>query len=101
MVSYAVTMPDREFQALRRLLAKVPRGRGRRYPAAVRDRVCAWATERRARGDQWEELADELGIHPQTLQRWAPPPPEPASKPACFRQAACSLTTGAPLGLGR
>lgn len=54
MVSYAVTMPDREFRALRRLLAKVPRGRGRRYPAAIRDRVRAWATECRARGDCYE-----------------------------------------------
>jgi transposase len=66
-------MPDRELQALRRLLAQVTRGRGRRYPTAVRERVRAWATERRGRGDRWDELSRELGIPPDTLQRWATP----------------------------
>ena len=71
-------MPDRELQALHRLLARVQRGRGRRYPAAVRERVRAWTAERRTRGDRWDELAGELGIHSHTLQRWATLPVERA-----------------------
>jgi transposase-like protein len=69
-------MPDRELRDLRHRLAAVPRGRGRRFPAALRDRILAWTSERRARGDEWRELSRALDIPAQTLQRWATPRPE-------------------------
>jgi hypothetical protein len=71
-------MMDRELQDLRRRLAGVSRGRGRRYPALVRERILAWAAARRPREDWWRELSDELGIPEKTLQRWAASRPTPA-----------------------
>jgi hypothetical protein len=72
-------MMDRELRDLRRQLDAIPRGRGRRFPAPLRERLVAWVTARRVRGDWWCELARELGIPAGTLQRWATP------RPACQR----------------
>jgi len=72
-VNYAVLMMDRELQDLRRRLDTIPRGRGRRIPVALRERVVAWLTVRRVRGDWWCELARELGIPASTLKRWTTP----------------------------
>ena len=69
-------MTDRELQALRRRLGMIPRGRGRRFPADVRERIVVWAAERRAHGDWWCELSRELGVPARTLKRWATPRPE-------------------------
>lgn len=66
-------MTDREFQDLRRRLGAIPRGRGRRFPATLRERIITWAAERRARGDWWCELSRELGVPARTLKRWATP----------------------------
>jgi hypothetical protein len=68
-------MTDRELQDLRRRLGTIPRGRGRRFPADVRERIVAWAAERRVRGDWWCELSRELGVPARTLKRWATPRP--------------------------
>jgi transposase-like protein len=64
-------MMDRELQVLRRQLDTIPRGRGRRIPTALRERITVWATTRRAQGAWWSELARHLGIPAQTLMRWA------------------------------
>jgi transposase len=63
-------MLDRELRALRRRLDKITRGRGRRYPVAVRERVQAWVGKRLAGGARWEELSRELDIAAATLQHW-------------------------------
>jgi transposase-like protein len=70
-VSYPVPMTDRELQSLRRQLGTIPRGRGRRIPAALRKRITEWATARRGRGTWWSELARQVGVPAQTLMRWA------------------------------
>jgi transposase-like protein len=77
-VSYAVLMMDRELQDLRRRLGAIPRGRGRRIPVALRERVVAWMAMRRARGEWWCELARELGVTASTLKRWTTPRAEGA-----------------------
>lgn len=68
--------PDRELRDLRHHVGAIPRGRGRRFPAALRERLIAWAVARRARGAGWSELARELGVPAVTLQRWLTPRPE-------------------------
>lgn len=66
-------MMDRKLQDLRRRLDTIPRGRGRRFPAALRERIVAWTAERRACGEGWCELSRELGIPAGTLKRWTTP----------------------------
>lgn len=70
-------MRDLELRDLRRRLDAVPRGRGRRFPAPLRERVVAWVTARRARGVGWRELSRELGVPARTLEHWALLRPEP------------------------
>jgi transposase-like protein len=71
-------MMDRELQDLRRRLSVIPRGRGRRFPAVLRERIVAWTAARRRRGDWWCELARELGVPANTLKRWSTPRAEEA-----------------------
>jgi hypothetical protein len=61
---------DRELTNLRRELTHIERGRGRRYPATLRDRVVRWARTRRGGGASWQEIAAELEIAVETLKRW-------------------------------
>jgi hypothetical protein len=61
---------DRELEQLRRALSRIERGRGRRYPEPLRERVTRWAGARRARGARWHELARGLGISAESLRRW-------------------------------
>ena len=61
---------ERALRALRRDLGAIPRGRGRRIPAALRARVITWTVARRTRGAGWRELARELGVPAGTLTRW-------------------------------
>lgn len=69
---------DRELRELRHQLGAIPRGRGRRIPAALRARVIAWTAPHRARGARWRELARALGVPAGTLTRWLASPPERA-----------------------
>jgi hypothetical protein len=62
---------DRELEDLRRELSRIDRGRGRRYPGALRARVARWAGSRRQRGARWRQLSSELGISAESLRRWA------------------------------
>ncbi len=61
-MSYPVLMPDRELQALLRRLSQITRGRGRRYPAAVRQRIQTWVAAQLDGGARWDEVSRELGI---------------------------------------
>jgi transposase-like protein len=61
---------DKEAAILRRDLARVETGRGRRYPAELRARVVTWARRRRAAGASWEEIKRELGQKFDTVRRW-------------------------------
>jgi transposase-like protein len=99
------TLLDRELRDLRHHLGAIPRGRGRRFPAALRERVIAWTAARRTRGAGWRELARELGVPAGTLQRWLTPRPERAP-PVALRPVAVTdeparqpLTIVAPSGL--
>jgi hypothetical protein len=61
---------DRELANLRRELTCIERGRGRRYPAALRDRIARWTRARRGGGASWQDIAAELQITVETLKRW-------------------------------
>jgi len=61
---------DRELANLRRELTHIERGRGRRYPAALRDRVARWTRARRGGGASWQDIAAELEIAVETIKRW-------------------------------
>jgi hypothetical protein len=61
---------DKQAAILRRDLACVETGRGRRYPAELRARVVSWANGRRAAGASWEEIKRELGQRFDTVRRW-------------------------------
>jgi hypothetical protein len=54
-------------------VARVERGRGRRYPEALRERVARWAGARRQGGAKWHQLSSEIGISAESLRRWASP----------------------------
>ena len=52
------------------------------YPAEVRQRVGAYARQRRQAGARWSELAAELGISSTTMSNWMRAlPPEPTFLP--------------------
>jgi len=60
-------------QAARRLrqeLAAQERGRGKRYDRALRERIVAFAEQRRAEGRSWAAIARELGARFETVRRW-------------------------------
>jgi hypothetical protein len=61
---------SKEAQKLRRELARVETGRGKRYPAELRQRVAAWAMRRHAQGASWEAIKAELGQKFDTVRRW-------------------------------
>jgi phage terminase large subunit GpA-like protein len=63
-------MRDHELVELRRQLAKTVTGRGIYYPDALRERVSAWAYQRRDEGAPWDVIAAELGCQNSTLRRW-------------------------------
>jgi hypothetical protein len=63
-------MADHEERDLRRELALLERGRGKRYPAGLQRRIVAWARREIARGQSARELARRLAVHRGTLQVW-------------------------------
>jgi hypothetical protein len=73
MLRCAVPMMDRELQDLLRRLSAIPRGRGRRVPAELRERIVAWTAACRARGAWWCELSRALGVPAKTLKGWTTP----------------------------
>jgi hypothetical protein len=67
---------NRELTDLRRELARVERGRGRRYPEQLRARVTQWTRVRRQHGASWQVIGRELKIAPESLRRWTMPDPQ-------------------------
>lgn len=63
-------MADHEEQDLRRALARLQRGRGKRYPSRLRQRITAWIQREIADGRGARELARRLGVHRDTLAAW-------------------------------
>lgn len=61
---------DKEAVVLRRELARVEKGRGKRYPEQLRRRVTTWAAARHAAGASWQEIKRELGQRFDTVRRW-------------------------------
>lgn len=63
-------MSTHEVRRLRQELAAQERGRGKRYARALRERVVAFASSRRAEGRSWSAIATELGARFETVRRW-------------------------------
>lgn len=70
------SMKDQDLLHLRRDIARLPNGRGRRFPPALRARVINWVAGRRTAGTPWNALEEELGISAVTLQAWAAARPD-------------------------
>jgi transposase len=78
-------MADQIPQDLRRSLKARERGQGLHLAPAVRAEAEAWAERRRAAGATFSAIADELGVSPESVRRWAaksmPPAPTTALVP--------------------
>jgi transposase-like protein len=59
-----------EIRALKRDLGRGERGRGKRYPAALKQRVVRWALQRKVGGATWPAIAEELDLGLDTVRRW-------------------------------
>lgn len=55
---------------VQRILAACERGRGKRYPADVREEVVRYARGRREQGRSWAKISDELGLSVESVRRW-------------------------------
>ena len=64
----------REREQLKRTIGRLERGRGRRYPAALRGRIDAYVARRREQGASWAAIGDELDVPLETLRRWSKTP---------------------------
>jgi hypothetical protein len=62
---------DDEIRTLRRVLAGMKRGQGRRYAAELKGEIGRVARGRRARGDSWQAIAMAIGIPHETVRRFA------------------------------
>jgi hypothetical protein len=65
---------DTEAFRLRSELARVEKGRGKRYPAELQARVVQWAKRRRSAGASWQQIKRELGQRFDTVRRWCQAP---------------------------
>ena len=63
-------MMEREAEALRREFSKIGRGRGQRYPAALKQRAIALGRSQRGTGTTWAEIASSIGLHQETIRCW-------------------------------
>ena len=63
-------MSDHELRDLRRELAACERGRGKRYPAALQERIKDWARREIGRGVSTRSAADAISLHSETLRKW-------------------------------
>lgn len=61
----------RELEQLKREVGRLERGRGRRYPCALRERIVRYARSRRAEGHSWARIGEELSMPWETLRRWS------------------------------
>ena len=63
-------MIDTEARALRGELAARERGRGKRYPAALRTRVAAWLRRAVGSGTSLRQAAAMIALDDATARRW-------------------------------
>ncbi len=63
-------MRDQEARRLRREFAARERGRGKPYPAALRERATRWARRQAAGGASLRDIATTLGVHGESVRRW-------------------------------
>lgn len=59
-----------EARRLRAELGAQERRRGKRYDRGLRDRIVAFAMQRRAEGRSWMAIATELDARFETIRRW-------------------------------
>ncbi|HEY8427948.1 MAG TPA: hypothetical protein VIL20_06215 [Sandaracinaceae bacterium] len=63
-------MAKDEIMALRRELARHDKGRGKRYPVDLKQRVTSYALRQRDAGASYEAIAKTLGLAFETVRRW-------------------------------
>jgi len=63
-------MSKSKLTKLRGELAKVEKGRGKRYPERLRGEATRYARERRAEGASYGCIGRELGLGLETVRRW-------------------------------
>jgi len=63
-------MRDQEARRLRREFAARERGRGKPYPAALRERATRWARRQADSGASIRDIATTLGVHGESVRRW-------------------------------
>jgi transposase-like protein len=74
-----------ELDQIRSVLAELGhRGRGRRYPAALKAAVVAYAERQRAEGASVSKIARDLGLDAWTLTTWRRAAPVPPQRPSTF-----------------
>jgi hypothetical protein len=76
-------MIDHEARILRGELAARDRGRGKHYPARLRDRVSTWLQQQVASGATLRPAAEVIALDAETARRWlrASSPPVTALVP--------------------
>jgi transposase-like protein len=63
-------MRDQEARRLLREFAARERGRGKPYPAALRERATRWARRQAEGGASLRAIATTLGVHSESVRRW-------------------------------
>jgi hypothetical protein len=63
-------MRDQEARRLRGEFAARERGRGKPYPAALRERATRWARRQADSGASLRAIATTLGVHGESVRRW-------------------------------
>jgi hypothetical protein len=74
-------MGNEDIERLRAALARRERGRGKRYPASLKQRIATAATALRERGQGWQTIGRFLGIPHETVRRFAGASEGPAFVP--------------------
>ena len=59
-----------DIRKLQAIVAELPRGKGKRFPAAVRTEVGRIASELRGEGASWQKIGATLGININSIRRF-------------------------------
>lgn len=62
---------DKPSEKLREAIARLRHRHARRWPPGVRRQALEYAGLCRKQGRPWREVADQLGMNPETLRRWS------------------------------
>ena len=73
-----------KWSELRARSGELGKGRGRRYPAELRDELLRAVAEMREQGASWPEMSRALGVTVETLRRWWSEPKRNAASPAAL-----------------